>query len=155
MPIPQNLTSTRTPVVLCIDDDARVLDSLRRLLRHEPYGLVTATSPAQAFASLRVRPVDVVVSDERMGEVTGCELLAEIRQRWPWIGRVILTAHDDPAMTVRAFAAGVDFLFHKPWNDEALKVTIRRLIREVEREHAAFGNARSTEPEPDIGGEGG
>jgi hypothetical protein len=58
-------------------------------------------------------------------------------------------------MKVRAFEAGVDFLFHKPWNDVALKSTIRRLIREVERERAAFGESRFAEPEHDIGGEGG
>jgi DNA-binding NtrC family response regulator len=150
-----DLTLAREPVVLCIDDDSRVLASLRRLLRGEPYGLVTATNAAQAFASLRVRPVEVVVSDERMPDVTGCELLAEVRQRWPWIGRVILTAHADPTMKVRAFEAGVDFLFHKPWNDDALKTTIRRLIREVERERAAFGDSRSAEPQFDLGGEGG
>jgi len=150
-----DLRMAREPVVLCIDDDSRVLASLRRLLRGEPYGLVTATNAAQAFASLRVRPVEVVVSDERMPDVTGCELLAEVRQRWPWIGRVILTAHSDPTMKVRAFQAGVDFLFHKPWNDDALKSTIRRLIREVERERTAFGDSRPVEPEFDLGGEGG
>jgi len=146
---------TREPVVLCIDDDAQVLSALRRLLRGEPYNLVTATNAAQAFASLRVRPVEVVVSDERMPDVTGCELLAEIRQRWPWIGRVILTAHSDPAMAVRAVEAGVDFLFHKPWKDELLKSTIRRLIFEVERERAAFEDRTCGDAEPDLGGEGG
>jgi DNA-binding NarL/FixJ family response regulator len=43
-----------------------------------------------------------------MPDATGCELLAEVRQRWPWIGRVILTAHSDP-MSIRAVEAGVDF----------------------------------------------
>jgi DNA-binding NtrC family response regulator len=154
--MPSETHSTgREPVVLCIDDDAQVLSALRRLLRGEPYDLVTATNAAQAFASLRVRPVEVVVSDERMPDATGCELLAEVRQRWPWIGRVILTAYNDPAMTVRAVEAGVDFLFQKPWNDEVLKSTIRRLIFEVGRERPSFGEALSVDPEPDLGGEGG
>jgi len=148
-------TTGRKPVVLCIDDDAGILASLRRLLRDEPYGVVTATNAAQAFASLRVRPVEVVVTDERMPDTTGCELLAEIRQRWPWIGRVILTGHPDQAMMVRAFQAGVDFLFRKPWDDTALKTTIRRLLLEVERERAFFGDGRSLEPQHDLGGEGG
>ena len=148
-------TTAREPVVLCIDDDAQVLAALRRLLRGEPYSLVTATNAAQAFASLRVRPVEVVVSGERMPEVSGCELLAEVRQRWPWIGRVILTAHSDPEMAVRAVEAGIDFLFHKPWKDEVLKSTIRRLIFEVERERAAFGDGLVAGAEPDLGGEGG
>ena len=142
-------------VVLCIDDDPRVLASLRRLLRGEPYGVVTATNAAQALSSLRARPVEVIVSDERMPDVTGCELLAEVRQRWPWIGRVILTAHNDPTMTLRAYQSGVDFLFHKPWDDEHLKTTIRRLLQEVERERAAFGDGRLSEQEYDLGGEGG
>ena len=149
-----NLTA-HEPVVLCIDDDAQVLSALRRLLRGEPYSLVTASNAAQAFASLRVRPVEVVVSDERMPDATGCELFAEVRQRWPWIGRVILTAHSDPAMSIRAVEAGVDFLFHKPWNDNLLKTTIRRLIFEVERERSTFGDPLSTEPQADLGGEGG
>jgi DNA-binding NtrC family response regulator len=146
---------TREPVVLCIDDDAQVLSALRRLLRGEPYSLVTATNAAQAIASLRVRPVEVVVSDERMPDVSGCELLAEIRQRWPWVGRVILTAHSDPGMAIRAVEAGVDFLFHKPWKDELLKSTIRRLIFEVERERSAFEERTCGDAEPDLGGEGG
>jgi len=153
--MPELKSSTPEPVVLCIDDDAQVLSALRRLLRGEPYSLVTATNAAQAFASLRVRPVEVVVSDERMPDVTGCELLAEIRQRWPWIGRVILTAHADSDMSVRAVEAGVDFLFHKPWKDDVLKSTIRRLIFEVERERAMLGDGTCGDAEPDLGGEGG
>lgn len=151
---PDFFTAPSERVVLCIDDDPRVLASLRRLLRGEPYGVVTASNAAQALSSLRARPVEVIVSDERMPDVTGCELLAEVRQRWPWIGRVILTAHNDPTMTGRAFEAGVDCLVHKPWDDDHLKATIRRLIQEVERERAAFGDRRLTDQQHDLGGEG-
>src|SRR5688572_8156860 len=112
-----NLIVPREGVVLCVDDDAGVLAALRRLLRDEPYDVVTATTAAQALASLRARPVEVVVSDERMPQTSGCELLAEVRQRWPWIGRVILTAHPGHSVMIRAFEAGIDFLFHKPWDD--------------------------------------
>lgn len=155
MPLESTFSSTREPVVLCIDDDTRVLASLRRLLRGEPYDLVTATNAAQALASLRARPVEVVVSDERMPETTGCELLAEVRQRWPWIGRVILTAHPGHAVMVRAFEAGIDFLFHKPWDDTALKTTIRRLILEVQRDRPRLRESLPDEPQYDLGGEGG
>jgi DNA-binding NtrC family response regulator len=118
----------REPVVLCVDDDAQVLAALRRVLRHEPYAVLTAPSAAQALAALRSRPVEVVVSDERMPDAGGCELLAEVGQRWPWIGRLILTAHLDHSVAIRGFRAGVDILFPKPWDDALLKRTIRRLI---------------------------
>lgn len=118
----------REPVVLCIDDDAGVLAALRRLLRSEPYEVITASNAAQGLASLRSRAVEVVVADERMPETNGCELLAEVRQRWPWIGRVILTGHPGPELMTRGVEAGVDILIHKPWDDRALKGAIRKLI---------------------------
>jgi DNA-binding NarL/FixJ family response regulator len=115
-------------VVLCIDDDAEVLAALRRMLRHEPYEVITAPSAAEGFASLRSRAVEVVISDERMPETSGCDFLAVVRERWPWIRRVILTAHPGHSVMIRGFEAGIDFLFHKPWDDRALKNAIRRLI---------------------------
>jgi DNA-binding NtrC family response regulator len=129
----------REPVVLCVDDDAQILAALRRLFRGEPYDVVTAHSAAQALAALRARPVEVVISDERMPETTGCELLAEIRQRWPWIGRVILTGHPGHSVMIRGFRVGVDILFQKPWDDALLKRTIRRLI---------FGDGPETKLDP-------
>jgi DNA-binding response OmpR family regulator len=150
-----NLTLPRESVVLCIDDDAAILSALRRLLRDEPYEVVTATTAAQALASLRARPVEVVVSDERMPQTSGCELLAEVRQRWPWIGRVILTAHPGHSVMIRGFEAGIDYLFHKPWDDRVLKNTIRSLIRQVEQVRPASRAEDSPEPEFDLGGEGG
>ena len=126
----------REPVVLCIDDDAQILAALRRLLRSEPYEVITASNAAQGLASLRSRPVEVVVADERMPDTNGCELLAEVRQRWPWIGRVILTAHPGPSVMVRGQEAGIDYLINKPWDDRLLKNTIRRLIFAPEEEEA-------------------
>jgi DNA-binding response OmpR family regulator len=115
-------------VVLCIDDDAEVLAALRRSLRGEPYEVITAPSAAQGLASLKSRPVEVVISDEQMPETTGCEFLAEVRRRWPWVRRVILTGSPGHSVMLRGMEAGVDFLFHKPWDDRALKKIVRGLI---------------------------
>jgi DNA-binding NtrC family response regulator len=139
----------RQAVVLCVDDDAGILASLRRLLRSEPYEVVTAPSAAQALACLRTRPVDVVISDERMPGTGGCELLAEVRQRWPWIGRVILTGYLGLPVTICGFQTGIDSLIAKPWDDEALKKILRRLL---------FGSQRDENPNGPIfhpGGEAG
>jgi two-component system NtrC family sensor kinase len=132
-----------------VDDDACILAALRRLLRSEPYEVVTAPSAAQALASLRSHPVEVVISDERMPGTSGCELLAEVRQRWPWVGRVILTGHPGRSILIRGFRAGIDSLVYKPWDDEALKRTVRELL---------FGHGGAEGPPQldfDLGGEGG
>jgi len=143
------------PLVLCVDDDGAVLSSLRRTLRGEPYEVVTASSAAQALASLRKRPVDVVVSDEFMPGVPGCELLAEVRERWPDTGRVILTGHLEHAVMIRGYRAGADFLIHKPWDDESLRRAIRNLIGKTEHPRPDVPPPELPDPEFDLGGEGG
>jgi CheY-like chemotaxis protein len=118
------------PFILCVDDDLGVLSALRRLLREEPYDVATVPSAAQALAFLRHHTPRVVVSDERMPDSSGCELLAEVRQRWPWISRAILTAYPGRDVMNRSLEAGADYLLCKPWDGEGLKQTLRQLVME-------------------------
>jgi two-component system response regulator HupR/HoxA len=146
--------ATSRPLVLLVDDDLEVLAALRRELRDEPYDLATAGSAAQALACLRGRPAHVVVADERMPGANGSELLAELRDRWPWIGRVILTGYPGADVTIRGLEVGVDFVLQKPWEPETLKRTLRRLLLEVERSRARTAEETSGEPGLGVGGEG-
>ena len=75
-------------------------------------------------------------------------------QRWPRIGRVILTAYPGHAVMTEGIRAGVDFLFHKPWDDDALKGAVRRLIRKNDRREARRDDEIEIEGF-DLGGEGG
>jgi DNA-binding NarL/FixJ family response regulator len=145
--------SSSRHAVLCVDDDASVLSALRRVLRAEPFEVLTASNAAHALASLRRNKVEVIVTDQRMPGQSGAELLAEVGQRWPRIGRVILTAYPGHAVMSEGIRAGVDFLFHKPWDDDALRCAIHRLIRRNGRRHAAVREIER--PEFDLGGEGG
>jgi len=152
---PETPDSLERPVVVCVDDDRAVLASLRRLFREEPYEVITTVNPAQALASLRKRPVAVVISDERMPETSGSEFLAEVRARWPWVGRVILTAYPGHDVMARGRDAGVDFLLFKPWDDESLKEIIHWMLRESEQVRGRLDAWSSENPEHDLGGEGG
>jgi DNA-binding NtrC family response regulator len=150
-----SVASSRRHVVLCVDDDAAVLAALRRLFRGEPYEVVTATKPAHALSYLRHLPVKVVITDERMPDTNGSELLGEVSQHWPKIGRVILTGYPGHMVMSEGFWAGVDFLFHKPWDDESLRAAIRQLINDRETEPGIPQREAGQEAEYDLGGEGG
>src|SRR5690349_18424248 len=104
---------------------------------------------------MRRRTPEVILSDERMPGTSGSEFLADVREHWPWVGRVILTAYPGREMTIRGLEAGVDFLLSKPWDAEALKRTLRRLILEVERARGEAGDGRPEAESFDLGGEGG
>ena len=148
-------TRAARPVVLCVDDDFAILSSLRRQFREEPYEVVTAGSAAQALAALRRHPVSVIISDERMPEATGSELLAEVRERWPWIGRVLLTAYPGQEIVTRSFDAGADFLLYKPWDGDSLKRMVRHLTEGAERARRRPDDGVVENAGLDVGGEGG
>jgi DNA-binding NtrC family response regulator len=143
------------PFVLCIDDDLNVLSALRRMLREEPYEVATVPSIAQALSMIRHHVPDVIVSDERMPQSSGSQFLAEVSERWPWIGRVILTAYRSREVMNSSVQAGVDVLLYKPWDIEGFKQTLRNLIQDSGRARARKALGRVEEIPFDLGGEGG
>jgi DNA-binding NtrC family response regulator len=141
----------RQSAILCVDDEPLVLSALERTLGREPYRVLRAGEAGEALELLERPTVKVVVADERMPGMTGSELLIEIRRRRPEIGTIILTGHHGQEVMVRSLEARVDFLIYKPWNEDALRRAIRRLVGEVDR--SCFQD--SPEAWRDLGGEGG
>jgi response regulator RpfG family c-di-GMP phosphodiesterase len=113
--------------VLFIDDEANILRALQRLLRNEPCRVITASRGSEALEVLdRERP-QVVVSDQRMPEISGVDLLQSVRQRHPDVIRILLTGYTEMNVAVEAINRGEIFrLVTKPWNDEELKATLRQ-----------------------------
>ena len=81
-------------VILFVDDERRVLTSMRAMFRRG-YTVLTANSAAEGLAIIRERTIDVVVSDQRMPEMTGVEMLSEIKQCSPHTMRILLTGYAD------------------------------------------------------------
>jgi response regulator RpfG family c-di-GMP phosphodiesterase len=147
------IAKSRDSAILCVDDEPEVLSALGRMLRSEPYEVLRARSGSEAIDLLGRVPVKVIVTDERMPEMSGSELLAEVRAKWPLVGRIILTGYPGPTLMIRSLQAGGDILMSKPWN-ERLKLMIRQLIKGVDRSWG-IGPQGVEEPWHDMGGEGG
>jgi putative nucleotidyltransferase with HDIG domain len=113
--------------VLFIDDEANILKALQRLLRNEPCRVLTAARGSEALAILERERPQVVVSDQRMPEISGVDLLQSVRQRHPDVIRILLTGYTEMNVAVEAINRGEIFrLVTKPWNDEELKATLRQ-----------------------------
>ncbi len=113
--------------ILFVDDDRCVLDGLRRMLRplrHE-WELAFATSGAEALALLERERFDVIVSDMRMPEMDGTELLTEVMRRHPHMVRMALSGHAQKEMALRAVRATHQYLA-KPCDAETLRNAITR-----------------------------
>lgn len=121
--------------VLLVDDEKNIIASLRRLLRHEDYELITANCGMEALELLEADPVQLIISDHRMPGMTGVELLREVRDRWPDTLRIILSGYSEVSTIIAAINEGEIYKFiSKPWNDEEIKLHVRRALEQHELE---------------------
>jgi CheY-like chemotaxis protein len=113
------------PQILCVDDEPRLLEGLRMVLRRE-YEVHVATSPEQALQKLReLNTLAVVVSDMRMPGMDGAAFLHEIMVRRPDATRILLTGYADRDEAIRAVNHGQIFRFlTKPCPQDQLKSAI-------------------------------
>lgn len=112
--------------LLFVDDDPMVLAALRRAMRKEPYRIHIAESGKQALEIIDTHDITIVVSDMRMPNMNGAELLAEVRRVKPEIISLLLTGQADLTDTINAINSGGIFRFlSKPWDDLQLKAAIR------------------------------
>ncbi len=94
--------ATTNPTVLLVDDEADVTEALRIAMRSEPFTVLTATSAEEGLSILRRRPVDVVVSDERMPGLTGAAFLTIVRSEFPSVRRIVLSGQASVEATIAA-----------------------------------------------------
>jgi len=117
------------PTVLLVDDEESILNSLRRLLRSQPYEILLADSGAKALEILKERPVDLVMTDARMPNMDGATLLAQIRKLYPSTLRILLTGYADVDMMTKAINEGGLYRYlSKPWNDDEVVQALRQAL---------------------------
>ena len=121
----------RTPPrgrVLVVEDEAYVRASLRDLLRARGFDVDLAESVADAFGSLARSPVDVVLTDLRMPDSDGLDLVRRARESYPEIPVVVLTGQGTIPSAVACVKAGATDYILKPADPDTLEVTLDRAI---------------------------
>jgi response regulator RpfG family c-di-GMP phosphodiesterase len=117
------------PSILPVDDEPQIASSLRRLFKREGFDVETATRGAEALSKLQTFAADVVLSDFRMPEMTGAELLAQVKRLHPQALRVILSGYADLDSVVTSVNEGeICHFLTKPWDDAALVAKVRALL---------------------------
>ena len=113
--------------VLFVDDELNILKAVQRLFRSEPWTVLTASRGSEALELMEKSHAQVVVTDQRMPEMCGVDLLSAIRTRHTDVVRMMLTGYSEMNVAVDAINRGEIFrLITKPWNDEELKATLRQ-----------------------------
>ena len=124
------MESART--VLFVDDEPNILKSLQRLMRQEDMNVLCASTGKEALEILDKTPAQVFVTDQRMPEMSGVDLLSAVRERHPEIIRMMLTGFTEIKVAVEAINHGEIYrLITKPWNDDELRATIRQAFEQA------------------------
>lgn len=116
--------------VLFVDDEAPVRQSAQQWLELYDFQVHSYSRAKEAWGQLHLDFPGVLVSDVRMPETDGLQLLQEVQQEWPDIPVILLTGHGDIAMAVEAMQAGAFDFIEKPYDPERLLESVRRACRQ-------------------------
>ncbi|MCL6584780.1 MAG: response regulator [bacterium] len=120
---------TSQPTVLIVDDEPNIVRSLQRLLQDDGYKIYIANSGTEALEILKEHPVSVIISDQKMPNMAGSQLLEKVLQEYPETIRILLTGSSDIRAAIAAINQGQIYRYlQKPWIDEDLKITLRQAV---------------------------
>jgi response regulator RpfG family c-di-GMP phosphodiesterase len=127
------MPTDRKQTVLIVDDEPDILFSLRGLLRTE-FDLLTATSGAEALEILHRQQVHVIMTDQRMPQMTGTELLHRAQGECPEAIRIIFTGYADIKSVVDAINHGQIYRYlTKPWDPDELVAVLHEACDQYDR----------------------
>ena len=129
--------------LLIVDDEMPNIRLLERLFQHD-YHCLTASSGEDAMSLLDQHEVAVIITDQRMPQMTGIELLKRSADRRPHMVRILLTGYTDLDALVEAVNCGLVYMYvSKPWNNDDLKLRVGRAVEAYEnnkRQHSLVAN---------------
>lgn len=133
------LNRSQGGALLIVDDEDEILKSLYRQFRRD-YQVYTARSAEEGFRLLMENPIQVIISDQRMPEITGSEFLGKVKTEYPDAIRLLLTGYADIQAVISAVNEGNIFRYvTKPWDPVELSTIVRQAF---ERYHLLVENRK-------------
>ncbi len=118
--------------IMIVDDEEVNLRTLTRLFRQD-YEIVTAESGAEALRLLEQHNVALLISDQRMPEMSGIELMKRTVALRPHMVKILLTGYTDVGALIESINCGLVYRYlTKPWNNDDLRLTVSRALEHYE-----------------------
>ena len=114
------------PPILIVDDEKNMRLSLKTMLTDEGYGVRAAESAEEALKLLADETFFMVITDARLGGMSGYDFLAKARAQWPDLPLLMITAYATPKLAVEAIKAGAGDYLAKPFAPEELLLAVGR-----------------------------
>jgi DNA-binding NtrC family response regulator len=117
---------TQKPSVLVVDDESGILDTLRILLRNEGFEVMTAQGGKAGLEQIRSGTHDIILSDVRMPQVSGLDVLTAAREQDPMTPVILMTAQASLQSAISAVNQGAFYYIQKPFSNDELIAILRR-----------------------------
>jgi DNA-binding NtrC family response regulator len=117
---------SQQPSVLVIDDESGILDTLRILLKKEGFEVTTAQGGKAGLDAIRANAPDIVLTDVRMPQVTGLDILQAVKEADPITPVLLMTAQASLQSAIQAVNAGAFYYLQKPFANDELLAILRR-----------------------------
>ncbi|MGH7514579.1 MAG: sigma-54-dependent transcriptional regulator [Gemmatimonadales bacterium] len=114
------------PSVLVVDDESGILDTLRILLRNEGFEVTTAQGGKAGLEQIRSGTHDIILSDVRMPQVSGLDILNAAREQDPMTPVILMTAQASLQSAITAVNSGAFYYIQKPFSNDELVAILRR-----------------------------
>lgn len=130
--------------ILIVDDEQSYRQLLTLVFEEQGNTIRTAMNGRQALELLQTEPADVIISDVKMPDMDGIEMLREVRETLPDLGVILMTAFASVETAREAFKLGADDFIQKPFDVEELKLIVRKTLEKqaLINENRAFKRAQ-------------
>jgi DNA-binding NtrC family response regulator len=123
--------------ILVVDDESMMRKLLAKILSREGYNVITAESGTEALETLNKQKVHIVISDMKMPEMNGFELLRSIKKEHPDTGVIIMTNYGDTYTVKDALLLGADEYITKPFKSFEVSLIVERAYWRILSESGA------------------
>ncbi len=124
------------PSILVVDDEPNSLFGICQVLTDEGFQTISARTGREALEKLKTESVNLIITDEKMPDLSGTELLVEVKKSHPAIPVILISAYGSVLMAVEALKKGAFYFFEKPIFDklERFFIIIRQALKTQEME---------------------
>ena len=123
------MTTQPPKKILVVDDEPSITGSLELILTEAGYQVLTAHSFGDATNILTTTPVDLVITDLRLSDASGIDLITHIKRSTPDVEVILMTAYGSIDVTIEAIKAGAYYYLEKPYTPDRLYVLVDRALQ--------------------------
>ena len=112
--------------ILVIDDEEMIRELLKDTFEKEKYTVETAENGDEAFKMISSNDFDLVITDIRLPDISGMEILEKIKSKYPEIGVIMITAYGSIKSAVKSMKDGAFDYIAKPFEIDEIKIVVKK-----------------------------